>query len=93
MSKTFAQKKTLHQCVGLIDHILLHIPVKLTWYHYYRYQSDVRTEQRTPYKQYCTVKRKFLIIIAISFIVSPIIIATPVILFLVRSTSISPSKI
>ena len=56
-------------------------------------QSDTRTTRRTLCKQYCTVKRTLFIIIVVGLIVSPFIIATSIIFFLVRSASISASKL
>ena len=55
--------------------------------------SEARTERQTGCKEYCNVKRTFLIIIAISFIISPFIVATSVIVFLVQSNSNAASKI
>jgi hypothetical protein len=56
-------------------------------------QSNEHTEQQISCKQYCNTKRALLISMAISFIISPFMVATSVILFLERSNSMAPSKI
>ena len=56
-------------------------------------QSNARSERRTPWKQRCNIKRGLLIILAISLLVCPFIIATSIIFCLYLSNSISSCKI
>lgn len=55
--------------------------------------SEAQTERQISCKEYCNVKHTLLIIVATSFIISPFIVATSVILFLVQSNSNAASKI